>query len=65
MVVVLSVTTSIGLYSFMGVPMNLIIIQVIPFLVLAVGVDNIFILLQIYQVKSWERELIASFIIKL
>jgi len=49
MVVIISVTTSIGLYSFMGVPLSLIIIEVIPFLVLAVGVDNIFILVQTYQ----------------
>jgi len=33
----------------MGVPLTLIIIEVIPFLVLAVGVDNIFILVQTYQ----------------
>ena len=50
LVVIVSVTTSIGLYSFMGVPLSLIIIEVIPFLVLAVGVDNIFILVQTYQV---------------
>jgi len=49
LVVIVSVTTSIGLYSFMGVPLSLIIIEVIPFLVLAVGVDNIFILVQTYQ----------------
>lgn len=49
LVVILSVVTSIGLYSFMGVPLTLIIIEVIPFLVLAVGVDNIFILVQTYQ----------------
>jgi len=52
MVVIISVTTSIGLYSFMGVPLSLIIIEVIPFLVLAVGVDNIFILVQTYQRDS-------------
>lgn len=49
LVVIISVTTSIGLYSFMNVPLSLIIIEVIPFLVLAVGVDNIFILVQTYQ----------------
>jgi Niemann-Pick C1 protein len=32
-----------------GVPATLIIIEVIPFLVLAVGVDNIFIMVQTYQ----------------
>ena len=33
----------------MGVKATLIIFEVIPFLVLAVGVDNIFILVQNYQ----------------
>ena len=49
-IVMLSVVCSIGVYSYFGVPLTLIIIEVIPFLVLAVGVDNIFILVQAYQV---------------
>ena len=49
MIVIVSVTTSIGIYSYFGVPLTLIIIEVIPFLVLAVGVDNIFILVQTFQ----------------
>ena len=49
LIVIVSVTTSIGIYSYFGVPMTLIIIEVIPFLVLAVGVDNIFILVQSFQ----------------
>ncbi|KAG6855074.1 hypothetical protein C0991_006003 [Blastosporella zonata] len=42
--VVLSVSSSVGFFSFMGVKVTLIIAEVIPFLVLAVGVDNVFIL---------------------
>jgi Niemann-Pick C1 protein len=42
--VILSVSTSVGLFSFLGVKVTLIIAEVIPFLVLAVGVDNVFIL---------------------
>ena len=42
----LSVLSSIGLLCFLGVKSTLIIIEVIPFLVLAVGVDNIFIFVQ-------------------
>ncbi|EIM88474.1 multidrug efflux transporter AcrB transmembrane domain-containing protein [Stereum hirsutum FP-91666 SS1] len=42
--VILSVSTSIGLFSALGVKVTLIIAEVIPFLVLAVGVDNVFIL---------------------
>ena len=49
LIVIVSVTTSIGIYSYCGVPLTLIIIEVIPFLVLAVGVDNIFILVQTFQ----------------
>lgn len=48
-IVLLSVASSIGFYGFIGVPATLIIIEVIPFLVLAVGVDNIFIMVQTYQ----------------
>jgi len=48
-IVLLSVTASIGLLSFLGVKSTLIIVEVIPFLVLAVGVDNIFILVQAFQ----------------
>eukprot|EP00252_Welwitschia_mirabilis_P020709 TRINITY_DN5121_c0_g1_i1.p1 TRINITY_DN5121_c0_g1~~TRINITY_DN5121_c0_g1_i1.p1 ORF type:complete len:1312 (-),score=235.79 TRINITY_DN5121_c0_g1_i1:193-4128(-) len=44
LVVVLSVLGSIGLFSAFGVKSTLIIAEVIPFLVLAVGVDNMCIL---------------------
>ena len=37
---------SLGFWSYVGEPATLIIIEVVPFLVLAVGVDNIFILVQ-------------------
>ena len=42
--VILSVSSSVGLFSLVGVKVTLIIAEVIPFLVLAVGVDNVFIL---------------------
>ncbi|KAI0081680.1 multidrug efflux transporter AcrB transmembrane domain-containing protein [Panus rudis PR-1116 ss-1] len=42
--VILSVSTSVGFFSLIGVKVTLIIAEVIPFLVLAVGVDNVFIL---------------------
>jgi len=47
MIVLLSVAASIGIFGFAGVPATLIIFEIIPFLVLAVGVDNIFILVQV------------------
>lgn len=43
-VVLLSVSASVGFFSMLGVKATLIIAEVIPFLVLAVGVDNIFLL---------------------
>ena len=49
LIVLLSVAASLGTYSYFGIPATLIIIEVVPFLVLAVGVDNIFILVQAYQ----------------
>ncbi|KAH0587421.1 hypothetical protein H2248_006210 [Termitomyces sp. 'cryptogamus'] len=42
--VILSVSSSVGFFSLMEVKVTLIIAEVIPFLVLAVGVDNVFIL---------------------
>ena len=49
MIVLGSVVCSLGIFSFANEPATLIIIEVVPFLVLAVGVDNIFILVQKYQ----------------
>ncbi|OQV16883.1 Niemann-Pick C1 protein [Hypsibius exemplaris] len=49
LIVFASFGASVGFYSYCGLPATLIIIEVIPFLVLAVGVDNIFILVQTFQ----------------
>ncbi|XP_041982247.1 NPC intracellular cholesterol transporter 1 isoform X2 [Aricia agestis] len=49
LIVLASVVCSIGIFGYAGVPATLIIVEVIPFLVLAVGVDNIFILVQTGQ----------------
>ncbi|KAM4841405.1 NPC intracellular cholesterol transporter 1 [Thomomys bottae] len=49
LIVLSSVACSLGIFSYIGTPLTLIVIEVIPFLVLAVGVDNIFILVQTYQ----------------
>ncbi|XP_070161109.1 NPC intracellular cholesterol transporter 1 homolog 1b [Polyergus mexicanus] len=48
-IVIASVACSLGIFGYAGVPTTLLTIEVIPFLVLAVGVDNIFILVQSYQ----------------
>ncbi|KAJ3648324.1 hypothetical protein Zmor_020135 [Zophobas morio] len=49
LIVLGSVLCSIGLCGYAGVPTTLLTIEVIPFLVLAVGVDNIFIIVQTHQ----------------
>ncbi|KAM9439657.1 NPC intracellular cholesterol transporter 1 [Clarias gariepinus] len=49
LIVLSSVACSLGIFSYAGVPLTLIVIEVIPFLVLAVGVDNIFIIVQTFQ----------------
>lgn len=43
-IVLMSITASIGLFSWAGLKATLIIVDVIPFIVLAVGVDNIFLI---------------------
>ncbi len=48
-IVLASVAAGAGFFGYIGVPATLIIFEVIPFLVLAVGVDNIFILVQTHQ----------------
>jgi len=48
-IVLISVSASVGIFGFAGIPATLIIFEIIPFLVLAVGVDNIFIMVQTFQ----------------
>lgn len=49
LVVGCSVLASMGFYAWIGISSSLVILQVVPFLVLAVGADNIFILVLEYQ----------------
>lgn len=48
-IVLMSVSASVGLFSAVGVKVTLIIAEVIPFLVLAVGVDNIFLIVHEFE----------------
>lgn len=48
-IVLMSVSGSVGLFSFLGIKVTLIIAEVIPFLVLAVGVDNIFLIVHEFE----------------
>ncbi|NXW83427.1 NPCL1 protein, partial [Alopecoenas beccarii] len=54
-VVLGAVFASMGLLALAGLSSSLIILEVVPFLVLAVGADNIFIFVQEYQQQS-QRE---------
>eukprot|EP00117_Sycon_ciliatum_P015360 scpid11669/ scgid3077/ Niemann-Pick C1 protein len=49
LIVLCAVGASLGFFAYLGVPATLIIVEVVPFLVLAVGVDNICILVQSHQ----------------
>ncbi|KAH8392947.1 hypothetical protein KR200_001327 [Drosophila serrata] len=48
-IVLASVTCSLGFWGYLDVTTTMLAIEVIPFLVLAVGVDNIFIMVHTYQ----------------
>jgi len=48
-IVLASVTCSLGFWGYLDVTTTMLAIEVIPFLVLAVGVDNIFIMVHTYH----------------
>ena len=49
LIVLMSVSASVGLFSAARIKVTLIIAEVIPFLVLAVGVDNIFLIVHEFE----------------
>lgn len=51
-IILLSVASAAGIFAFLGVKSTLIIAEVIPFLVLAIGVDNIFLIVHKLRVES-------------
>ena len=48
-IVIMSLVCSIGLAGYMDVGLSMISAEVVPFLVLAIGVDNMFILTNAYR----------------
>lgn len=51
LVVLCAVGSAMGLCAYMGLPSSLVIVEVLPFLLLAVGADNIFIFVLELQVR--------------
>ena len=51
-IVIMSVAAALGAWSYGGGSVSMLIVEVLPFLVLAVGVDNIFLLVQALQRQS-------------
>jgi Niemann-Pick C1 protein len=49
LIVLMSISASAGLFSSFGIKVTLIIAEVIPFIVLAVGVDNIFLIVHEFE----------------
>ncbi|POS86734.1 hypothetical protein EPUL_001735 [Erysiphe pulchra] len=49
LIVLMSISASVGLFSMAGIKVTLIIAEVIPFIVLAVGVDNIFLIVHEFE----------------
>lgn len=54
LLVLLSVAGATGLWSLMGGKVSLLVLEVLPFLVLAVAVDNFFLLVRALQSQSGE-----------
>ncbi|KAF5305092.1 hypothetical protein FQA39_LY09354 [Lamprigera yunnana] len=56
-IVLCSVVCSLGVCGYSKITTTLLTIEVIPFLVLAVGVDNIFIIVQTHQRRERQKDL--------
>ncbi len=54
LVVILSFLSSVALISFLGIKLSLISSEVVPFLILAIGVDNMFIIMGAKDKKNIE-----------
>ncbi|CAH1141196.1 unnamed protein product [Phyllotreta striolata] len=57
LIVFSSVGSAIGICGYFNVVTTMLTIEVVPFLVLAVGVDNIFIIVQTHQRKERRKDL--------
>ncbi|EGW32628.1 uncharacterized protein SPAPADRAFT_138206 [Spathaspora passalidarum NRRL Y-27907] len=55
LIILLSVTASVGFFSIIGLKSTLIIAEVIPFLILAIGIDNIFLIVHELHLATEEN----------
>jgi len=61
LIILISVTSSAGFFSMIGIKSTLIIAEVIPFLILAIGIDNIFLLVhELHLVNESQPELLVE-----
>ncbi|TYZ59946.1 hypothetical protein PybrP1_002423 [[Pythium] brassicae (nom. inval.)] len=56
--ILLAVSTTVGIFMWVGVKLQLVIMKVVPFLTLAVGVDNIFLV--VYATSRMQDELVRE-----
>jgi Niemann-Pick C1 protein len=54
--IMISVSSTIGLFMWAGVKLQLVIMEVVPFLTLAIGVDNIFLI--VHAISHMQDELV-------
>ncbi|KAJ8971116.1 hypothetical protein NQ317_007664 [Molorchus minor] len=57
MIVLASVMSAVGICAYAGISTTLITLEVIPFLILAVGVDNVFIIVQAHQRRELNKQM--------
>ena len=50
LIILLSISTGVGFLSYAGVKLNWVTVQVLPYIILALGFDNVFILIKGFQV---------------
>ncbi|OQR84432.1 resistance-Nodulation-Cell Division (RND) superfamily [Achlya hypogyna] len=58
LLILLAVVSTIGIFSWAGAAVQIVIMEVVPFLTLAIGVDNIFLLL--HEIRKVQDDHVAN-----